>query len=158
MNSTDIKKAKFSGKSSNFVVNILNFVLGALALSGVNLPSDPATITTDLANTLSSTGWVAVVGLVILNIVSPLYHAFKDKTFSLKGILSSSNFWVQAGTLASSLIVLLGIALPTGTAEQIVGAVYAKDWAGLAIVLFTNVLNPLIRWFKDKVAATAAAR
>lgn len=151
------KTQKFSAGSSNFLVNILNFLLGALALSGVSFPTDPANITLDLANTLSSTGWVAVVGLVIVNIVSPLYHAFKDKTFSFKGILSSSNFWIQAGTLAASLIVLLGITFPTGTVEQIVGAVYAKDWAGLAIVLFTNVLNPLIRWFKDKVAATPAA-
>jgi len=150
------KAQKFSATSSNFVVSVINFLLGALALSGVQFPSDPASITADLANTLSSTGWVAVVGLVIVNIVSPLYHAFLKGSFSLKGLLSSPNFWIQAGTLAISLIVLLGIAIPAGTADQIVGAVYAKDWGGLAIVLFTNVLNPLIRWFKDKVTAPSA--
>ena len=44
-----------------------------------------------------------------------------------------------------------------GTVEQIVGAVYAKDWGTLTFVLFSNVLNPLIRWFKDKYAAQLTA-
>lgn len=146
------KAQKFSASSTNFLVNVLNFLLATLAIAGVTLPADPSAITNDLQNTLSASGWVAVVGMVIVNVVNPIYHAFVKGRFSLTGIFSSSNFWIQLGTLLVSLLVLLGIEILPGTVEDVVGAIYAKDWVGLAVVLFTNVLNPLIRYLKDRFA------
>lgn len=150
------KTQKFSAGSSNFLVNILNFLLSSLALSGVELPADPASISGDIVNALSPTGWIAVVGIIAINVISPIYHAFLKGSFSLKGLLSSSNFWIQFGTLLAAAVALFGLILPAGTTEQVVGAVYAKDWTTLAIILFTNIITPLVRFFKDKVAASAA--
>lgn len=151
------KTAKFSATSSNFLVNLFNVVLSIIAMAGVTLPADPSTITGDFTNTLSTGGWIAAIGLLIVNVASPLYHAFVKGTFSFTGLLSSSNFWIQIGTLAASALLLVGLTFPAGTVEQIVGAVYAKDWGTLTFVLFSNVLNPLIRWFKDKYAAQLTA-
>jgi hypothetical protein len=39
--------------------------------------------------------------------------------------------------------------VPDGTAEQIVSAMYAKDWGVLLSVLAINILNPLIRFLKE---------
>lgn len=147
------KAQKFSASSSNFWANVLNTVLAVIAMAGVQLPTDPAIITADLTNTLTTSGWIAAVGLVALNILSPIYHAFARGSFSLVGILSSSNFWIQIGSLIASGLLLLGLSFPAGTVDQIVGAVYSKDWGTLAVILFTNVLNPLIRFFKDKFSA-----
>lgn len=147
------KTQKFSATSSNFLVNILNTILAIVAMAGVTFPTDPATITGDITNTLSTSGWIAAVGLIALNVLSPIYHAFLKGSFSLVGILSSSNFWIQIGSLIASGLLLLGLSFPAGTVDQIVGAVYSKDWGTLAVILFTNVLNPLIRFFKDKFSA-----
>ena len=151
------KTQKFSTQSSNFWVNAANVLLSIIAMAGVTLPADPSTITGDFTNTLSTGGWIAAIGLLIVNVASPLYHAFVKGTFSFTGLLSSSNFWIQIGTLAASALLLVGLAFPAGTVEQIVGAVYAKDWGTVTFVLFSNVLNPLIRWFKDKYAAQLTA-
>lgn len=143
---------KFSIKSSNFWVNGLNFVLSVVALAGVALPQNPNSLSTEIVNTLDTSGIIAVSGLLILNVISPIYHAVIKNTFSLKGVFASSNFYIQAGTFAASALVLWGVELPSGTVEQIVGAIYAKDYAGLLIVLFTNLFNPLIRFLKDRKA------
>lgn len=151
------KTQKFSTQSSNFWVNVANVLLSVVAMAGVNLPADPATITGDFSTTLSSTGWIAAVGILAINVISPIYHAFLKGSFSLNGVFSSSNFWIQVGSLAASALVLVGLAFPAGTVEEIVGAVYAKDWSALLVILFSNVLNPLIRFFKDRFTATASA-
>lgn len=142
-------KAKFSFKSTNLWVNILNLALGALAISGVQFSQPTGDTAADIVNTLNSTGVIAVVGLVILNIVSPVYHAAIKNQFNFKALLSSSNFWVQFGAVAVSALMLLGIDIPTGTPDQVVEAVFARDWTGLAFILLSNVMNPLIRFFKE---------
>ena len=52
--------------------------------------------------------------------------------------------------------VLFGFTVPDGTADQIVAAVYAKDWGVLISVLGLNVINPLVRFLKDQQAAIQA--
>ncbi len=143
-------KASFSANSSNFWVNVLNFILATIAIAGVQLPANPNSISLDIINTLNTSGVIAVIGMVVLNVASPIYHAFIKNSFNLKGVLGSRNFWVQAGTLAVSALMLVQIEIPTGSVEQIVGAIYAKDYASLLTAIFLNVINPLIRWFKDR--------
>lgn len=146
-------KAVFSTTSSNFWVNILTFVLATIALAGVELPATPDALASNISNTLSTSGWVALIGVIILNVGNPLYHAFMRKTFNLKAILGSSNFWINVASLGFALAVMGGVMIPDGTAEEIVGAIYGRDWTALAIILFTNVINPLVRFFRDKAQA-----
>ena len=151
-------KATFSAKSPNLWINVLNFVLATIAIAGVELPANPQSISTDIVNTLSQSGYIAVAGIVLLNVANPIYYAFIKNSFNFKAILSSSNFWIQAGTLGVSLLVLLGLVIPDGTVEQVVGAIYANDYSGLVVVMFTNIVNPVIRWLKNrnqKALATA---
>lgn len=146
-------KAVFSTTSSNFWVNILTFILATVALAGVELPTTPDALATDISNTLSTSGWIALLGVIILNVVNPLYHAFARKTFNVKAILGSPNFWVNVASLVFALAVMGGVMIPTGTAEEIVGAIYGRDWTALAIILFTNVINPVVRFFRDRAQA-----
>lgn len=150
MSNTKTKKASFSTGSSNLWVNVINLILSGIAIAGVALPQTPAEITAELSTTLSSTGWIAVIGLIIVNIGSPLYHALAKGSFNFKAILGSSNFWVQVFSLVSALVASFGIIFPSGTGDQLVGAIYAKDWFTLGFVLVTNIMNPLIRWFRDR--------
>lgn len=150
MSNTKTKRASFSAGSSNLWVNVINLILSGIAIAGVALPQTPAEITAELSTTLSSTGWIAVIGLIIVNIGSPLYHALVKGPFNLKAILGSSNFWVQAFSLLSAFVASFGIIFPAGTGDQLVGAIYAKDWFSLGFVLVTNIMNPLIRYFRDR--------
>lgn len=151
-----MKKA-FSFQSSNLWVNILTFILGAVALAGVELPTNPNSISLDIVNTLSSSGVIAVIGIVLINVANPIYHAVIKSSFNFKAMVGSPNFWINAGSLGASLLVLVGLEFPNGTIEQIVGAIYSKDYSALLFVLFSNVMNPLIRWFRDRKAEPVPA-
>jgi hypothetical protein len=77
------------------------------------------------------------------------------KTFDLKAILGSPNFWVNVASLVFAAAIMGGIMIPQGTAEEVVGAIYGRDYTSLAIILFTNVINPLVRFFRDRATAKA---
>lgn len=150
-------KQAFSLNSSNLWVNIITFILASVALAGVELPANPNSISLDIVNTLNSAGVIAVAGIILLNVANPIYHAFVKSSFDFKAMVGSPNFWVNLGSLIAGLAVLVGISFPDGTVEQIVGAIYSKDFSALALTLFTNVLNPLIRYFRDKKLSQAVA-
>lgn len=151
-----MKKALFSTSSSNFWVNIFNLVLSALAISGVQFTQPTLNTAAEIVNTFSTTGIVAVIGLVLINVGSPVYHAFIKKSFNFKALLGSTNFWIQFVSAAIAAALLFGLEIPTGTSEQLVGAVFARDWTGLAFVFLSNILNPLIRFFKNKAPQEVA--
>lgn len=150
-------KKLFSLQSPNLWVNILNLVLSVIAIAGVELPQNPNSLSLDIVNTLNTSGVIAVLGLVFVNVASPIYHAVIKNKFSLKNVLASSNFYIQAGTLALAALAYWGLYLPDGTVEQVVGYIFAKDYGSLLGVLFLNVFNPLIRFLKDRKAQGAPA-
>lgn len=149
-------KNAFSFSSSNLWVNAITFVLATVALAGVQLPANPNSLSLDIVNTLNNAGFIAVIGIIALNVANPIYHAFLKGEINFKGVLGSPNFWINAGSLAAGVLVLFGLEFPNGTVEQIVGAIYSKDYSALLFVVFSNVMNPLIRWFRDKANATPA--
>jgi hypothetical protein len=56
---------------------------------------------------------------------------------------------VSLVTAILGFAALYGFTVPDGTAEQIVSAMYAKDWGVLLSVLAINILNPFIRFLKE---------
>jgi hypothetical protein len=146
-------KKKFDPKSPGFLFSLFTFVLTAFAASGISLPDDPAAIAGEITTSLSTGGIYAIFGVLITSVLLPLYNGFKAGKFSLQSMLSSTSTWIAFGTAGFAAIAVTGFVVPTGTVEQIVAAVEAKDWMGLVSIIAINVGNTLIRFLKDRNAA-----
>jgi hypothetical protein len=154
---TTVQKS-FSWSSTNLWTTILTFIFGSLALSGLELNSSPGDTAEGLVYAVTTQGWVGAIGLILTNAVNIVYHIFFVAKGSFWSFLSSRNFWIN---LASALIGVLvafvpGIEIPNGTADSIVGSAYAQDWTGLVVVIFVNIVTPLIRALRDKMATVKA--
>ena len=145
-----MSKTKFDPKSPGFIASITYAILAAFAATGIEFPKDPAQIAGDFETTLSSGGIFAVTGLLVSAIVFPIWNfTKKGGKINAKLILSNTTFWVSLVTAILGFAALYGFTVPDGTAEQIVSALYAKDWGVLLSVLAINILNPLIRFLKE---------
>ena len=141
----------FSVTSKNLWFQVTLLILGIIAGIGVKLPGDPAAIAENLVNTLSTSGVYAVIGIAVVSIIGPIYNFIQTKpkiTFST--FADDPNNWVYVGSFAASMLILLGVPIPDGTAQEVVRAIFVKDWAGLAAIFVGSVLTPLVRFFIDK--------
>lgn len=64
---------------------------------------------------------------------------------------------IYAASFALGLLVMIGINIPDGTAAQLVGAIYAKDWGALVTLAFANIIDPIVRYFLDRKNTREAA-
>lgn len=141
----------FSVTSKNLWFQISLLILGIIAGLGVKLPSDPASIADSIVNTLSTSGVYAVIGILVVSVVGPIYNFVNTKPkLSFAAFVGDPNNWVYIGSFIASLLVLVGIPIPEGTAAQIVNAVFVKDWAALAAIFVGSVLTPIVRFFMDR--------
>ena len=143
------KKAAFSTASPNFWASLLTFALSVAALGGVNWGIEPALLSGKIITSLQGGSLWAAVGIIIANVATPLYYVIRNKSFKLS--LRNVNFWIQVATLALTGGVVLGIAFDVSAASSIVSAVAAKDYAALITIASAAVLNPLVRFIKDKI-------
>lgn len=151
-------KPNFSTNSPNFWASLITFILSIAALGGVNFGIDPTTLSQKLVTTLQGGSLWAVVGIVVTNLVTPIYYVIRNKAFHLS--LRSSNFWIQAVTFLISVGVMYGIGFEQQAAAGLVEAIAAKDWALLVSIAIPAIINPLVRFLKDfipKKPITAAA-
>ena len=145
-----MSKTKFDPKSPGFIASITYAILAAFAATGIEFPKDPAQIAGDFETTMSSGGIFAITGMLISAIIFPIWNFIKKGgRINAKLILSNTTFWVSLVTAILGFAALYGFTVPDGTAEQIVSALYAKDWGVLLSVLAINILNPLIRFLKE---------
>jgi ferric iron reductase protein FhuF len=145
-----MSKTKFDPKSPGFIASITYAILAAFAATGIEFPKDPAQIAGDFETTMSSGGIFAITGMLISAIIFPIWNFIKKGgKIDARLILSNTTFWVSLVTAILGFAALYGFTVPDGTAEQIVSAMYAKDWGVLLSVLALNILNPLIRFLKE---------
>lgn len=141
----------FSSANPNFWARLLIFVFSVLSLIGIQFPSDPASLANEVTTTLSNSGFIAVIGILAVSVIMPIYNFIRTKPkLTLATIFGSSNFWIYALSFVFGIAVLFGIQIPDGTAEQVIGLVYQKDWGALLTVAFVNIIDPIIRWFRDR--------
>lgn len=146
----------FSAANPNFWVRLVIFVLTILASLGVNFPSNPDVLGPDIVTTLSSGSIYAIIAVMGLSVLMPIINFFRASPRpNFWEFLGSPNTWIYVATFIAGLLIMIGINIPEGTGAALVGAIYAKDWAALISIAATNILDPLIRWWKDKGAAQA---
>lgn len=157
---TNIKN--FDAKNPNFAARLIIFALSVLAMIGVKFPEAPGVIADNITNSLSGGGYFALITVLGISVVMPIVNFIRSKpALNFKTIvltlIGSPNFWIYLGNFIFGLVILLGIDIPTGTADEIVGAVYGKDWTGLLLIAVTNIFDPLIRYFRDRKNELALA-
>jgi len=141
----------FDAGNLNFWARLLIFGFSVLALIGIKFPDTPTDMAVDITTSLSTSGFIAVVGILAISVIMPIYNFVRTKPkINFMAILASPNFWIYLGSFVFGIAVLYGINIPDGTAEQIVGAIYAKDWTGLFSIAVANIVDPLVRWFRDR--------
>lgn len=106
-----------------------------------------------LATTLSTQGVYAIIGILVVSVIGPIYTAVSKK--SVKAIWSSVSTWTYLAIAVASGLTLLGIAVPPGSAEALVAAIWAKDWATVGAIGAMSFLVPFIRWIKSRSQTTA---
>ncbi|MGL6009655.1 MAG: hypothetical protein ACRC1D_09390 [Culicoidibacterales bacterium] len=145
----------FDAGNPNFTARIIIFFLSVGALAGIKFPGDPALVAENVTNALSGGGYIAVLGVLATSVIMPIINFIRSKPsknfrevfFNLVG---SANFWIYLGSFVLGIMVLLGIEIPEATSEQAVGAIFEKDWIGLILIAATNILDPIIRYFRDR--------
>lgn len=140
----------FNYKSPGFLYTVIVTALTLLALGGVQFPDNPADTATDLVNLLSTSGFWALIGVAASSIFFPIYNAWKKGNLSFRGIFTNVLTYVALAVLAFDAMALFGLNFPAGTAENLVYAVFAKDWSSLISILVTVVLPTVVRFIKDK--------
>lgn len=149
---------KFQLNSPGFLYSAIVVVLAIFAATGVQFPKDPHELATSIITTLSDSGVYSLIGIIVSSFIFPLWNFWKQGgKITLNRILSSTLVWFAIGNAAVAGIALTGFMLPDGTVDQIIGAAYSRDWGTLIVVIFSNIVNPLIRFLKDKNKAIPAA-
>ena len=143
-----MQKQVFSPTSYHFIFRITTALLAVFAAFQVKFTTDPSTIADQVATTISTSGLYAVIGIVVVSIAGPIWNAVQKKSFKL--IWGSVSTYIYLGTALGSLLVLVGIEIPDGTAAAIVNAIMGQDWGGLGSVVTLNVLEPLVRFIISK--------
>lgn len=140
----------FSASNLNFWARLLIFVFSVLALIGIKFPDSAEGLATGITTALSGTGFVSVIGILVVSVIMPIINFVRTKPkLTAASVLGSPNFWIYVLSFAFGVAILFGIQIPDGTAEQVVGAIYQKDWSGLFTIAVVNILDPLIRYFRD---------
>ncbi len=143
---------KFDAGSPGFLYSIVVLALTVFAVSGLNI--NPDETAREIVTSLSNGGVYAIIGIIASSVIFPIWNFFKrGGKVTLKVVFGSVLTWVALGNALFAVIALTGFTIPEGTVEQIVGFIQAKDWTSLIAIVFANVLNPLIRFIKDKRSA-----
>lgn len=148
----------FSKKSAYLWGNIITFLLGSAALVGIQLPASPDQISGELVKLIEGGSLYAVITMVVVNIIVPVFNFVrKGGKVNLLDLIGSASFWIAFGSLVVSIVVSVwGIDIPADTPQSVVGAVFGRDFAMLAFIVVANIVNPIVRYFKDKRNQQAA--
>ena len=150
-------KNNFSFKSTNLWTFVLSFIFLALSGAGVEFNANPSDLANEIVISLSTTGWIGAIGLIVTNAVNIIYHLFfkpnPDGT-PWWAFFSSTNFLFQFLNFLNGLALMLmpGLEIPADAFAGILDVILAKDWNQLVLLMITNIVLPLSRWFKDRSA------
>lgn len=145
---------KFDIKSGGFIQSVIVAFLAIFAATGVTFPKDVNVLGMELVTSFSAGGIYAIIGILITAVIFPIYNFFSGGgKFSLPAIFSRVNTWLSIGYALAALIALTGFVLPDGSVDQIVYAIYSKDWGALIAFFATTIVPTFVRWLKARQAS-----
>lgn len=146
-----MQKQIFDPRSVGFVQSILLAVFSITALLGIQYPTTPEQLTGDIINTVSTSGYYSLVGILLTSIIAPVYNFIKKGVkITWSAIFGSTVTWVSLGGIVVSGAALVGLHIDPGTPAAIVTAIIGRDWGTLISLLVTAVVIPVIRFIKAK--------
>lgn len=151
--STLVKKT-FDPTSPHFYASIFTVALSILAAVNIQFNQPVEQLSDSLATTLTTQGVYAIVGIIFVSVLGPIYTAIQKKSIRL--IWGSTSTWLYLAKALAAILVLIGIGIPEGSAEQLIAAIWAKDWAAVGAIAAVAILDPLIRWIKQKLSKPPA--
>lgn len=144
-------KKIFNPASPGFIYTIVVLVLTLAASIGVVLPQSPELIAGDIIASFSTGGIWALSGILLTSVLFPFYNLYRQGIKITWGnLFSSTSNWIALGNVAFSAALMFGIAIPVGTVEAIVSAIGVQDWGAIFNIFLLNILNPVIRFIKEK--------
>lgn len=147
-------KKVFDAGSPGFIASIITAVLTITGIAGIEYPQLPADIADQLVSTFNESGVYAVVGILIVNIVAPIWNFIRKKEkLNWKNVLGSVTTWLSLAGVAISGFLLFNLEIPTDAPGQIAGAITARNWSLLGSLLVVTVIVPVIRWIRDRKQA-----
>lgn len=154
-----VQKA-FDPKSPGFITTVLSAILAITASIGIDFGLPPDQLAGQIIDVFNSGGLYAVAGLLIVNVVGPIWNFIRKKQpVNWKTILSSTTTIVSlGGVVVAALVYLWGINIPADTPKDILAAIAAKNWALLASYAVANIIIPIVRYFKDKAKTPVPAQ
>lgn len=135
-----------------FWVSVLGAIFSLLLYAGVEIPN-PEQLAGEVVTLVSSpTGYIGLIGLFITSLASPIWKFIKSgsKKFDLSEYLGSTNVIIALFSMVVAFLVYKGIQIPANATKDIVAAVAQKDISLILTLAVTYVLNPVVRWFKDR--------
>lgn len=147
-------KAVFDPGSPGFIAAIITTVLTVTGIAGIEYPQAPADIADQLVSTFQESGVYAVLGILVVNLIAPVWNFVRSKQkLNWKAVLGSTTTWVSLGGVVVSGLLLLNLQIPADSPATIAAAVTTRNWYALGGLLVINVLVPVIRWIKSRKAA-----
>ena len=144
------EKTVFDVSSPGFLYTVIVSALTILAATGVTFPANPADIAGEITTLLSTSGFFAIVGVIVASVLFPIWNAYKKGELSFAGVFGNTLTWIAIGNIGFALLALFGLNLPEGTVEQIVYGIQQKDWSALISLLVTTIIPTIVRFIKDK--------
>ena len=152
-----MNKTLFDSKSPGFITTVLSAIFAITASFGIEygLPSDQ--LAGDIVFNFTNGGLFAIGALLLTNVVGPIVNFIKKKqAINWRNVLSSTTTIVSVGGIVvAAFVYILHINIPLDAPQQIVDAVNAKSWTALVGYAITNIVIPIVRYFKAKKALTA---
>jgi len=149
---TGANKQVFNASSPGFIYTLTVAFLTIFAAAGVQFPDKAAALANEVSTTLSSSGFYAIIGVIVASIAFPIWNAIQKKSLSFNGVFNSTLTWIAIGNALFAGIALTGFTLPDGTVEQLVMAISVKDWGAIISMLVTTIIPAVVRFIKDKNA------
>lgn len=138
--------------SKNFFVNLITVLFIALNANDAGIPLDLAP---EAYEAIRSGNLTLILVTLLPNLINPITKVF-GKPFSWS-FLSSQNFIINMATVVLLGVSGLGILFPDNAAQQLIEAIFGKDFQTIAIALVINIVNPIYIWFKNRKAVITTA-
>lgn len=146
-------KKLFNAGSAHLLISALTVFFGVIALFGVNLPAEPIDMANQVVTIVTDSGvWglFGVMGSTLVGIFVAVYNKAKSGQISFASIFGNVNLYIYVAGFVTALLAYFNINVPADALPSLVHKIAAGDYFGSIGIIVTNLLNPIIRFIRDR--------